>query len=558
MSKNRKIITSPKFKTFESIDAEIKRLAIQKSLMLDEHLSSKDVDKLVKAAEYISKIEKNDNKTGNLKTHLFSPENEFTNGLDYKPTTKSVTFDLLRKMGKTPVINSIISTRIDQICNFANFTTDIQKEGWTIRRKVSAFEQSDYKITDKDKRVIESIAKFLLEGGENNKWDINDDFEGWLSKSMRDSLTLDQSCTEFERNRGMKLVSYQAVDSAMFRFLETVDPFKRKEYENRYEDKFGYLPIYCQTHNNQVLRNPVTQEELIYYPWELSFGIRNKQTSIRQNGYGTSELEILMEIVTYLLWGLQSNGNYFKQGGNTPGFFSLKEGSVDQTMLNEFRSYYRDMMVGVQNHHKAMFLEGDVQWNPMGMSNKDMEYARWIELLTVLTCSVYKVDPSELGFRLEFQGDSFGQRGQKERLDHSKNKGLKPLLVFKAKEINKFIVSELDPNYEFIWTGIDIEDETQLLDNDVKKLNGGLVSLEDMFKKYNDRPLDKEKDTILNSVYQQAKAAAQYGGQESNQAVDQMNGEQSQNPFEQGNDMNKANPIDSAVRDYLIKAYGRE
>ena len=268
-----------------------------------------------------------------------------------------------------------------------------------------------------------------------------------------------------------------------------------------------------------------------------------------------------MEIITWLLWGMQYNGNFFKQGSNPKGFFSLKEGSVDQTMLNEFRSAYRDMMVGVQNSHKTLFLEGDVQWNDMQQKNTDMEHARWIELLTVVACSVYKIDPAELGFRLEFQGDSFGQKGQKERLAHSKDKGLKPLLVFLAKNINKYLVSELDPSYEFVWTGIDIEDETQLLENDIKKLNSGLMSLEDGFKKYNDRPLNPEKDTILNSVYQQAKAAKMYGGQESNQAVDQMNGEngeQSQNPFEQQDEMQKGNPIDIAVQEYISKAFSNK
>jgi intein/homing endonuclease len=979
VSKKNKI-TTPKnilknIQSFEDIDSEIKKLSIQKSLLLQDHLSSTDVDKIVKASNYISKIEKNDNKTGNLKTFLFSPDHEFTNGLNYKVTTKQVTFDMLRKVGKTPTINSVISTRIEQIKNFTKFTTDTQKEGWTIKRKVSAFEEKDYKITDKDKVEIQKIVKFIEEGGENNKWDINDDFEEFVSKFMWDSLTLDQACalpghfvelsdgvpckieeinqgmkvrthtgeikevikttnrlytgdlidikikgqnlivteghpvlvakkisklgytvelskpewiaagdlttnnyvvypkfkpknnkeiwlpifneeprkypvgdfdrlvkevgfhkknvynllafesenpiltkhfskknidrvkelakeigvsyqykqkyepltlldkdwfyfiglylaegsindntvnltfheneiemlnfveyfakknkigvniikdkrnkgvgiflsskalccflkkhcgngsgnkfisdiflnadkkfrlqlirgyldgdgyikenktvvvttskhlfyglrmlfsteniylsesitefknknwknshrgqlggvyyrelakeigypvkdfefnnicikndkdylyikinelkskyventfvynlevegdhsyimegfinhncTEFERNRGFKLVSYQAVDSAMMRFIETIDPSEREK--TQYEEIFGYLPIYCQTHNNVVLRNK-EGEEIIYYPWELCLGIRNKSTDIRQNGYGTSELEILLEVITWLLWGMQYNGNFFKQGSNFPGFFSLagEGGEIDQTMLNEFRSYWRDTLVGVSNSHKVPFFNQDVKWTPTGQTNKDMEHARWIELLTVLTCSVYHIDPSELGFSLEFQKNTFGQQGQKERLDHSKNKGLKPLLVFLAKHINKYLVSELNPQYQFVWTGIDIEDETQLLDNDIKKLTNGFMSLEDGFQKYNDRPFNPEKDTILNSVYQQAKAASQYGGQESNQAVDQMNVEQSKNPFEKQDQVQKGNPIDNEVNNYILKAF---
>ena len=535
------------FQSFEEIDSEIKKLDLQKSLMLQDHLTSKDVDKLVKASSYIKKIEKNDNKTGNLRAFVFSPDNEFTNGLNYKVTTKSVTFDMLRKMGNTPVINAVISTRVDQIKRFTKFSTDTQKEGWTIKRKVSPFEEEEYKITDKDKKVIEKIATFIENGGENNKWDIQDDFAEFVSKFMRDSLELDQCAAEFERNRGFKLVSYMAQDSGMMRFLETVDPAKKPELKKQYEEMFGYLPIYCQTYNNQILRHWENGEEIVYYPWELCLGIRNKQTNIRQNGYGTSELEILIEIITWLLWGMQSNGNYFKNGSNTKGFFSLEEGGgeIEQTALNEFRSYWRNTMVGVQNSSKIPFFNQPVKWTPTQMNNKDMEYARWIELLTVVTCAVYHIDPSELGFRLEFQKQSFSQDGQKQRLDHSKDKGLKPLLVFLAKQINKYLVTELDSAYQFAWTGIDIDDETQLLDNDIKKLTSGFMSLEDGFQKYNDRPFDPEKDTILNPVYQQAKAAKQFGGQDTNQAVDEMNGEKSQNPFEQ------ESPINKAVQDYI-------
>ena len=76
----------------------------------------------------------------------------------------------------------------------------------------------------------------------------------------------------------------------------------------------------------------------------------------------------------------------------------------------------------------------------------------------------------------------------------------------------------------------------QFIDNDVKKVTNGFVSMEDMFEKHSNRKFDPDKDTILNSVYQQAQAAAQYGGEESNQFVDETEGGKevgAQNPFEQ-------------------------
>ena len=126
------------------------------------------------------------------------------------------------------------------------------------------------------------------------------------------------------------------------------------------------------------------------------------------------------------------------------------------------------------------------------------------------------------------------------------------------KIINKYIVSELDPNYEFIFTGIDLDNESEILENDIKKLNSGLISLEDGFKKYNDRDFDPEKDTLLNPVYLQSKQLSMYGGEESNQAVEEMTGEKSgiENPFSQ--DMEKAfegNPIMQETQKYINKLF---
>ena len=75
---------------------------------------------------------------------------------------------------------------------------------------------------------------------------------------------------------------------------------------------------------------------------------------------------------------------------------------------------------------------------------------------------------------------------------------------------------------------------------DVKKVSNGFMSLEDGFKKWSNREFDPEKDTILNSVYQQIQQAKQMGGgmmngivgQEEASGVEGSTGEESDNPFE--------------------------
>jgi hypothetical protein len=532
-------------KTYQDIDKEIEKLQVEKNLLLEKQLSSKESEDIIKAHSYLEK--NNQKKKGDgVKAYMFSPEREFYSGLGYKSSLKSVTYDLLRGMGDVPIIKSAITTRTDQIRKFINFQVESDREGWTIAKKLGKFEKAEgnYELTDDDKKNIEKIVSFIENGGYYNKWSLNDDFEVSVTKIIKDSLELDQPALEIERvNRG-DLYGFTAIDGGTIRNLETIDP--REVKNTKYEEINGYYPRYCQVYNQRILTHWETKEPIVYYPWELAVPIRNYSSDIKRNGYGKSELEILVEVVTWLLWGMQYNGNFFKQGSHPKGFITLQDAG-DQDTLNEFRSAWRNMMSGVHNAHKIPVFEGkDIQWMDMHHSNRDMEFGNWNEFLILIVCSVYRIDPSELGFNFKQQTQLFGQQGQKERLDHSKDKGLKPLLRMLEKMFNKYIVSEIDDRYEFKFTGIDIEDEEQLLKNDATKIDKGMVSMEDMFEKHSGRKFDPKKDTVLNPVYWQAQQAQQFGGQESNEAVDEMTGEPDegvQNPFDEYEKAWKDNPI---------------
>lgn len=558
---NRNI--SKKSKSFELIDDEIKHLEVQKAVLLDEGLNSNDPDKLIKASTYLKSIDKDKKKqNGELKTYIYSPEEEFFTGLGFKGTTKSVTYDLLRKMGNTPVVNSVITTRIEQILNFSQFTLDDQKEGWTIRKKLGRFEKYEgaYENTDEDKRNIDYLSDFLQNGGEGKKWDLEDDFEDYIRKGTKDTLELDQLCVEFERNKLDKLLGFLTVDSGTMRKLETLDPKNVDKYN--YDLKYGYKPIYTQVYNNRILTHWETKQPIVYYPWELSFVIRNKTSNLRNNGYGRSELEILTEIITWMLWGMQYNGNFFKQGSNPKGFFSI-EGNVNQNMLAEFRSAWRQTVMGVMNAHKVPVFEGNkIAWNDMHHNNKDMEFQNWNEFLILNTCSVYRIDPSELGFNFKQGQQMFGQQGQKERIEHSMDKGLKPLLKMHQKHINKYIISELsNDRYEFVWTGIDLEDEEMRIKNVNDALAAGITSFEKQFEAFEGEPYNEKKHTILNPVFQQVQQAKLYGGQDMNQVVDQETGEPeagAQNPFDQYEKSLNDNPILRATQEYITKSFSND
>lgn len=488
---------------------------------IQKSLHSENVEEVMKAQALVSAQQRLRTQP-DIKSIFWNPSETGYNGYGFLNPNNGVSFSTLNRMGNIYIIRSIINTRIEQVQNFLKYSNDDQKPGFTIRYK-RGISGEDKEISKKDMAVVEYIVKFLEDGGENEKWSCEDNFQDFTRKVLKDSLVLDQMCFEVVRSRDLKLKKFRAVDAALIRQLDTQDP--RHSYMFEEYRWHGHLPRYAMVWDGQIIKNPATEEHVIYYPWELGYGVRNKSTDVFRNGYGCSELETLIEVVTWILWGMQYNGNFFKQGSQPRGFVNIKNGNIDQGTLNEFRQDWKQTMSSVYNSHKVPVIQGiDLEWIDLQQSNRDMEFTEWIKFLFVVTCAVYRIDPSELGFQFQDAANMFGQDGQRERLDHSKRKGLVPLLIFYQNILNKYIISEIDDRFELAFTGIEVEDEAAQVELDKKKLEAGVVSLEDMFRKYSDRELDPEKDTILNSIYQTAQSNKMMGGEGMNQMVDGMEG----------------------------------
>lgn len=542
--------------SLEELNAIRKTVPVAFQSKLQSSLNSNDPSEIMKANLYLGELTPN---SGRIQSIFFDP-NDFTgNGKGFKDSKGILSFETLRRMGDIYIIRAIVNTRIEQIQNFLHFSEDEQKEGFTIRRKRGLFKDDDSKkeLTNQDKKIIENIVKFLEKGGWTEKWDNADNLQTFVRKIAFDSLTLDQLAFEIVRNRGWELQKFRAVDASLIRFLDSVDPRQKESLED-YRFK-GYLPRFCMVWEDQILKNPITREPILYYPWELGFGIRNKSSNIRKNGYGTSELETLVEIITWILWGMQYNGNFFSQGSQPKGFINVKNSNISNSTLNEFRQAWTQTMRGVQNSHRVPVINGiDLEWIDLQKNNRDMEFNDWLKFLIIIGCAVYRMDPSELGFQFKDQAQIFGQDGQKARLQHSREKGLKPILIFLENVITEYLVSELDENFEFAFTGIEVEDEAAQVELDKKKLEGGMVAMQDIFKKYSGREFDPENDIILNQVYQQAATQKQqqemFGSSVPGEFQEEgvpSEGEEFENPFDKYKSID--NPILQPAMDYYMK-----
>ena len=530
-------------KNLQELIKQKQELEFHELKIIEKALGSNNPQAYIEAKTYIKGLE--ERKNDNLRSFSFSPEQTYYTGQGYKYKPQGLNNDLLRNMANTPQIKAIINTRIEQASNFNSPTIDLQKPGWTISKREGLFDDKKKELTDKEKREIETIILFLESGGNNSKWD----FEGWETftrKLYEDSWAIDQGVFEVAVDRIARPTNFEVYDGGTFYLAEhNIRDEKDRQKLEAYMIN-GYLPRYVQVFANRVYRE--------YYPWELCLGIRNANTSIRLNGYGLSENEVLIQIITWMLNSNQYNGNFFQQGSNPKGILNFKD-NVDPSKLEEFKQAWGNTLSGVRNSHKlAAISGGNLEWLNMQLSNRDMEFSKWAEFLTVLACTVFRIDPSEVGFNLEGGKGIFGQDGQKERLEHSKEKGLEPFLKFWQRKFTKFLVGPIsDGKYEFKFTGLEPDDEQANLDRDVQILTNGGMSVQDFFLKYSDKELDFDKDILLNQVLLQYKQMEQNGTPEANEGVDADAGESFANPYEEFENKGESDPFNKALNTYLDK-----
>lgn len=498
-------------KQLAAVDLAAQKLQAKRFRIIEKAAKSDDPTNMVAAALAIQKQAQA--KALDTKAYLIDPL-QFNANLGYKDKRFSLTYTTLSRMAKTPIINAIIKTRKNQVADYAEPQNNHYSTGFIIRKKLR--EGQDDKMDRRESKEANRITDFILNCGNEVTWE-SIDFDSFIRMLVEDSLTYDQMTFECIRNRKGELTNVLPVDAATFRMAESA--FK-DDYDNKFFNRRGYtnwagtlpeeqrkringyLPKYVQIYEGTVVEE--------FYPWELCFGVRNPSTSIYSNGYGKSELEELVNIVTALLWGDEYNRRFFSQGSAPKGLLRVK-GNINQASLEEFKQQWRAMISGVMQSWKTPVVQADVDWIDLQKSNRDMEYTEWTEYLIKLACAIYCIDPSEIGWDIARSGGDSGlfEKSEAERIQNSKDKGLYPLLKFLQRKINRYIVEQINPDYEFQFMGLNGMTIDQELEMDVKKLTN-FQTLNEIRQKWNLEPVEGDKgNLILNPYYIQAAQAEQ-------------------------------------------------
>ena len=369
----------------------------------------------------------------------------------------SISFSTLRLMSyRCPQVRAIINTRVNQVSQIA---WDIKLKDANIRPNIIQQEKIDY---------IKRILEYPIDNKTNKM--------GWrtMIKSLaEDSLSIDATCIEKVPNRRGLIKELYAVDGS------TIFP-NMNEY-GEYDPNTAYL---------QMIRGIKVAE---FSRDEMIYGIRRPRTDVYAFGYGLSELETLIDIVTSILFVDKYNRSYFTNNSIPDGVLNLV-GEMDPQDLEMWKRYWISEVKGIDNFWKMPILntpeETKLQWINFKGSNREMQYNIYYDWLTRVACAVYQIDPSEINVHGQPGTGGAGHAGGTiAKIEYSKDKGLRDLVDFFGDLLQSDIVDEMFPELKFVWTGIDEMTKPERIDIRSKQIQSGQKTINEFRKEDHEDPL---------------------------------------------------------------------
>jgi len=449
--------------------------------------------------------------------------------MGYKDRKYSLSYDVLKRIPQQlAIVNAIFQTRINQIASFAVPMRMSKSLGYEVKHK-----DPSHNTTDAEREMIQSIETFIYQCGasspnpHNERATKRDDFETFLRKIVRDSLMYDQCCWEIVPNRKGEPYEFVAVDASTIRFAEPDSglgpndnwydrnpvwsergnahegsPYRTNNYKDFYSrHRKDQKPAFVQIVDGQI--------HTTYTADELAFGVRNPRTDLAIQGYGYSELEQAITIVTSHLYAEEYNRRFFMQGSAPKGLLNFKGDEMTPDMLEGFKRHWRANLEGVENSWKTLITQSEqgVEWIDLQKTNQDMEYSQWVEYLLKILCALFLIDPAELNFDLAggVSQTPLFESSSEWKLKASRDRGLKPMLRFIAKLINEHIVSKIDDRFTFDFVGLDELTENEKHELRVEQLNSYKTMNE--IRREQDLPDIEYGDVPSSPAYIQARAA---------------------------------------------------
>jgi len=436
-----------------------------------------------------------------------------------------ITYEVLDRMSHLHLVRAAINTRIRQARNFCQRARGRSEVGFVIEPR------GNVPLTPELTKEIEVLYELLEWGGVDYRrvtdrqvarWDGNAEeralrFDQLIALIVEDTLVFD--ATGFRKEFPEELrrhpayvanpeaIGYNTGDAAVWfapvaghrlRRAEPTyrDPQEVAELERRAGGKL--LPL------DRVRPEPYTAEirpELgQHVAWvefdergqirrefaahEIAYLARNPRSDQWTDGYGRSELEYLIQLVTGLAAGVQFNVEYFTHSHIPAGFLFLK-GGWKRERLEEFRQQVVQGVGGPGQYHKLPLLFSDdsealAQFlNVRNDGDLGMFWEKWISWVLNAICASFGMASEELGFQSFRQSGSgaLNEADPTARILHGEDTGFVPLMTQIEDWITECLIRPIDRRLVFRWVNLRERDEARDLETIQTRMNLGMLTV---------------------------------------------------------------------------------
>ena len=387
-----------------------------------------------------------------LTQQWLSTQSVFPN--DIHPGVGAMTYSQLRGMARVPYCAAIILTRMNQGTDFAFPQPDEFSLGFAIEP-----EKKGRILTRADRIAMAEIQEMFLNGGDVF---VPGGSQTAIRQVIHDTLVFDQvNCEPLMNHMTQKPYGYCLADPATIR---RAIPTREMLKDMRWDDNESALV--------QVMHNRIVRE---FSRHEMSMWIRNRETAVARLGYGAPEFEKVIGLVAALVNAIIHNSVNYTTGVHSQSIIEAGILGGDERIMTLER-LITSSVSGVRQNRRTPVVQTNpnlqeyLKVHPLGSMTKEMEFNEWINFLKKQICSVFQMDPAELG-------DIFGNEGQKQQMNQtspsdrifaSKERGLRPLMWTISRWFNDFLIQPYWPGYKLVFKGFNAQSAEKKLEMDLK------------------------------------------------------------------------------------------
>jgi hypothetical protein len=396
-----------------------------------------------------------------------------THQIFYKTKMSRLSNRMLKEVSvRDWLVSAIIQARVDTLLRFSRPEHRRFETGFRVVKKDK---NSEY--TQEELAEIAAIEDFIYNCGRKEGTPASDRmlFGEFLKLITRDALTFGHVAIEKIKTRAGGLHRFRPLPAESIYLIDKRLSKDQIENDQKTIQQMFRRPL----SSNDPRKDQVVNEVPIdYYKYvqmsydmtkrlgffgdeDLIFKLFNPQNFADSNGYCYSPLELAIINITNHLNVENYNANFFTHGYAARGVLHLK-GTVTQAQLMNFRRQFYNAISGQQHAWRTPIVAGldEVQWVPMSGSAREMEYINFNNHLMRIICSMFQIDPIELG--LDYLASGTGrapmqQANNEYKIAYSRERGLYPILMFIEDLINCDILPAIDKSfgdkYKFIFTG---------------------------------------------------------------------------------------------------------